>query len=62
LTLAIKTDGSLWGWGSGGLGSLGDNTNISRSTPVTTFIGGNDWKQVSGGRYNSAAIKSIDYI
>jgi alpha-tubulin suppressor-like RCC1 family protein len=61
-TLAIKTDGSLWGWGSGGLGSLGDNTNISRSTPVTTFIGGNDWKQVSGGKYNSAAIKSIDYI
>jgi hypothetical protein len=23
---------------------------ITRSTPVTTFAGGNNWKQVSGGK------------
>jgi alpha-tubulin suppressor-like RCC1 family protein len=52
-TSAIKTDGSLWTWGLNTSGELGDNTTTNRSTPVTTFAGGNNWKQVSG----SAAIK-----
>jgi alpha-tubulin suppressor-like RCC1 family protein len=55
--LAIKTDGTLWGWGRGDEGQLGDNTTISRSTPVVTFTGGNNWKQVSCGGYFTAAIK-----
>ena len=56
---AIKTDGSLWVWGwNGGPGQIGDNTIIDRSTPVTTFAGGNDWKQVSSGGYHTAAIKT----
>ena len=57
-TEAIKTDGSLWTWGYNGDGRLGDNTIITRSTPVTTFAGGNNWKQVSAGREHSAAIKT----
>jgi alpha-tubulin suppressor-like RCC1 family protein len=46
---AIKTDGTLWTWGLNNYGQLGDNTAISRSTPVTTFAGGNNWKQISMG-------------
>ena len=65
-TEAIKTDGTLWVWGTntaaGTGGQLGTNDIVSRSTPVTTFAGGNDWKQVSGGREHIQAIKSIDYI
>jgi alpha-tubulin suppressor-like RCC1 family protein len=57
-TTAIKTDGTLWVWGRNYAGSLGDNTIINRSTPVTTFAGGNNWKQVSGGGYYTAAIKT----
>ena len=63
-TAAIKTDGTLWTWGrnvnsiGGALGQLGDNTTINRSTPVTTFAGGTNWKQVSGGKYQIAAIKT----
>ena len=63
-TAAIKTDGTLWTWGLNGIpgligvGALGDNTIISRSTPVTTFAGGNDWKQVAGGNAHTAAIKT----
>jgi len=58
-TAAIKTDGSLWTWGLNGDGQLGTNNNISRSTPVTTFAGGNNWKQVScGGAVSIAAIKT----
>jgi len=57
-TAAIKTDGSLWVWGSGGSGRLGTNLTANRSTPVTTFAGGNDWKQVSCGSIHTAAIKT----
>jgi len=57
-TAAIKTDGSLWVWGQGADGKLGTNDIITRSTPVTTFAGGNDWKQVSCGFFHTAAIKT----
>ena len=59
-TAAIKTDGTLWTWGNNGYGQLGDNTIINRSTPVTTFAGGTNWKQVTGGSSNTAAIKTSD--
>ena len=56
---AIKTDGTLWTWGAGFSGQLGDNTTTSKSTPVTTFAGRTNWKQVgSGGNSNCAAIKT----
>jgi len=58
-TAAIKTDGTLWIWGGGTHGALGDNTSgINRSTPVTTFAGGTNWKQVSCGYHHTAAIKT----
>ena len=57
-TAAIKTDGTLWTWGSGNNGRLGDNTATSRSTPVTTFAGGTNWKQVECGTNHIAAIKT----
>jgi alpha-tubulin suppressor-like RCC1 family protein len=55
-TAAIKTDGTLWTWGLGTSGQLGDNTTTSRSNPVTTFAGGTNWKQVSGGSNHTAAL------
>jgi alpha-tubulin suppressor-like RCC1 family protein len=57
-TAAIKTDGTLWTWGNGGSGQLGTNDITSRSTPVTTFAGGTNWKQVSTGGSHTAAIKT----
>ncbi len=61
-TTAIKTDGTLWTWGSNLSGKLGDNTIINRSTPITTFAGGTNWKQVACSDFNTAAIRSIDSI
>jgi alpha-tubulin suppressor-like RCC1 family protein len=55
---AIKTDGTLWTWGYGGNGRLGTNDTTNRSTPVTTFAGGTNWKLVSSGGYFTAAIKT----
>jgi alpha-tubulin suppressor-like RCC1 family protein len=55
---AIKTDGTLWTWGRNSYGQLGNNTTTNRSTPVTTFAGGTNWKQVSIGNKSIAAIKT----
>ena len=57
-TAAIKTDGTLWTWGTGNSGKLGNNQGSNRSTPVTTFAGGTNWKQVSAGDQHTAAIKT----
>ena len=57
-TAAIKTDGTLWIWGYNGYGNLGDNTTTNRLTPVTTFAGGTNWKQVACGGGHTAAIKT----
>ena len=61
-TVAIKTDGTLWTWGSNAYGRVGDNTIINRLTPVTTFTGGTNWKQVSCGWLHTAAIETSDDI
>ena len=55
---AIKTDGTLWTWGQNLSSQLGINTFGDRPTPVTTFTGGTNWKQVSAGSANTAAIKT----
>jgi alpha-tubulin suppressor-like RCC1 family protein len=57
-TAAIKTDGTLWTWGRGFLGRLGNNDTNNRTTPVTTFAGGTNWRQVSCGDEHTAAIKT----
>jgi len=55
---AIKTDNSLWVWGSNSYGVLGDNTTVDKKSPVQTTSYGTDWKQVSCGSYHIAAIKN----
>ena len=55
---AIKTDGTLWAWGYNVNGQLGDNTVNDKSSPVQTIALGTNWKQVSGGYYHTAAIKT----
>jgi len=55
---AIKTDGTLWLWGSACRGQLGNNSTINRSSPVQTVSSGTNWKQVSAGNYHTAAIKT----
>ena len=63
-TAAIKTDGTLWTWGSGTQGKLGNGvaTFAYISTPITTFAGGSNWKQVSGGDLHIAALTYIDSV
>ena len=57
-TAAIKTDGTLWVWGEGEWGQLGNGTNTRNSSPVQTLAGGTNWKQVESSGRTTAAIKT----
>ena len=59
-TAAIKADGTLWSWGSGTTGQLGDNTILSKSSPVQTVAYGTNWKQVACGASWTAAVTNGD--
>ena len=58
-TLALKTDNTLWTWGSNNVGQLGDGTNADRNTPVKVGTATN-WSQIAAGvsGEHSLAIKS----
>ncbi len=59
-------EGNLWVWGSNTSGRLGNfATTGTRSTPVTTFAGGTNWKTLGFLRFYSGpgiftAIKTSD--
>jgi len=54
---AIKTNGTLWMWGrNSGYGSLGDNTNISKSSPVQ--VPGTTWRNAAAGKEMMLATKT----
>ena len=59
-TLAIKTDGTLWAWGDGGGGALGQNqpNTAHYSSPVQ--IPGTNWKNCYGGGANRSAAINTD--
>jgi len=54
---ALKADGTLWGWGYNGTGSLGDGTTSDRTSPI--LIGTmSDAVAISAGQYHSVALKA----
>jgi alpha-tubulin suppressor-like RCC1 family protein len=58
VVVGLKTDGTLWTWGRGYVGALGDNTTISKSSPVQTIAGGTNWRTIAGGGYMASGIKT----
>ena len=58
--LFMKTDGTLWSWGGNGYGALGQNSNVSYSSPVQ--IPG-EWLTLSAGNSSGEAMSAaIKYI
>ena len=55
-TLATKTDGTLWGWGSNTYGRLGLNNTTQYSSP--TQIPGSTWAYVETGYNQSGGTKT----
>jgi alpha-tubulin suppressor-like RCC1 family protein len=56
-SLGVKQDGTAWAWGNNGCGRLGDNTVISKISPVSVVGGFTDWCRVSAGCFHSIAVK-----
>ena len=56
-TIAIKNDGTLWGWGRNDYGQLGDGTSEVKSKPVQIGTSA-DWKQVEAGSLHTMSIKN----
>jgi len=56
-TKALKTDGTLWGWGNNGWGQIGTNDRVYRSSPVQVGSG-TDWSKFVVYNQNNLAVKS----
>jgi alpha-tubulin suppressor-like RCC1 family protein len=57
-SLGVRTNGTAWAWGQSTCGRLGDNSTISRSSPVSVVGGFTDWCQVSAGGTHSLAVRT----
>jgi alpha-tubulin suppressor-like RCC1 family protein len=53
-SMALKSDGTVWGWGSNNVGSLGDNTTTDRLTPIQVLSLTNIIKIDAGWDYTLA--------
>ena len=56
--MAIKTDGTLWYWGYGGYGSMGNNVGGTAYNSSPVQIGGTTWKNIAVSRYVTFATKT----
>lgn len=56
-TKAIKSNGTLWGWGSNEYGELGNGTNTHQHTPLQAGTA-DDWQQLMAGNNHTAAMKN----
>ena len=56
-SLGVRTGGTLYAWGQNCFGKLGDNTVVSKSSPVSVIGGFTDWCQVSAGGEQSLAVR-----
>jgi len=56
-TVAIKTDGTLWAWGSNAYGQLGTGTHIGTINPVQIGTSTN-WASVCAAVFHTVAIKT----
>lgn len=55
-TLALKKDGTIWGFGLNNYGQYGDTTQTSQSMPVLVAAGQAYWHAVSAGGQFAAAL------
>ena len=58
VTHAVKTDGTLWGWGRNTTRNIGDNTSTNRSSPVQEITSSTDWCEAHVGKTYTIGLKT----
>jgi len=56
--LALKTGGTLWGWGTNQFSRLGLNNTFTGPVLSPTQVGSGTWQQICINKFNSAGINS----
>ena len=56
-SLAVRSNGTAWGWGNNFYGRLGNGTTTSARSPVSVVGGFTDWCQVSAGNNHSLGVR-----
>ena len=56
--VAVRTNGTVWAWGRGSYGQLGNNAASARLSPVSVVGGFTDWCRVTAGRQHSAGLRT----
>jgi len=59
-TMGIRADGSLWAWGAGANGRLGNNSTANQVNPMQVMPGWN-WLYVSVGNSTMMAIRDMGF-
>jgi alpha-tubulin suppressor-like RCC1 family protein len=57
-SLGVRCNGTAWGWGYNGSGQLGNNSTITRTSPVSVVGGFTDWCQVAAGYSHSLGVRT----
>lgn len=57
-SLGLRANGTAWAWGTNTDGRLGDNTTVTKSSPVSVVGGFTDWIQVSAGPVHSLGLRA----
>ena len=57
-TIALKSDGTIWGWGLNNYGQLGDNSNTTRFSPVQEYSQSTQWRAIASGTGHVLALKA----
>ena len=56
---AVRTNGTIWAWGYGHQGQIGDNAGVvQRSSPVSVVGGFTNWCQASAGANDSFGVRT----
>ena len=56
--MAIRTDGTAWGWGNNSTGQLGMTGTTSTANPLSVIGGITNWVQISAGNGFSLAVRT----
>jgi alpha-tubulin suppressor-like RCC1 family protein len=57
-SVGLRQNGTIWAWGCNTCGQLGDNTIVSKSSPVQVVGGFTDWCQASAGGSHSLGVRT----